>query len=168
MIRSTGVFLDTRHLTAMFVVKYGDRMQDGLLHLRDIGDDGEAADMPILKEWKSARGFLARFKAASAPLLNGQAAVFGKVWIESLPGQFGTPWTREEDDYAQSVIRTRTALIVTPDCYSFSGLDRVQLGVGVVNIVEHRILCSETNPAPHSRVHLIVDVKRPDPDAEEG
>lgn len=150
----------------MFVVKYRDRMRDGLLHLRDLGDDGDAHDLPILKEWKSARALLQRFKTAAAPLLNGQPAEFGKVWIETLPGMSATPWEIHEDEYAQAHIRTRTVLIVTPENYTHSGLERISLGVGVVNLVEHRTLHCETNFGTHPRTHLIVDVKRLEQEVE--
>lgn len=162
MIRPTGVFLDTRQLTALFVVKYHERMNDGVLQLRDLGDDGEAKDLPIVKEWKAARAILNRFRSSSAAFFNGQATELGKAWIESLPPMCGTPWSVEDDDYAQSVFRTRTALISVPNGYSYCGDERVLMGPGVVNAIEHRMLCSEVNPSQFSRVHLIVDVKRPD------
>lgn len=163
MIRSTGVFLDTTTLTAWLTLKHRNKMQDGILHLRDMTDeDVEPKDLPALRKWQAASAFLSRFKSAAAPLLNGQPAVLGKVWIETLPGQSAMPWIREEDDYAQAHIRTRTSLIATPENYSMSGLDRVSLGVGVVNVVEHRIFNSEINLGSHPRTHLIVDVRRPD------
>ena len=163
MIRSTGVFLDTSAFTAMLVVKYRDRMEGGTLFLRDAFGD-EIEDKPLLKEWKSARALLARFKTSAASLLEGKPATLGKAWIETLPGNHGTPWTLEEDDYAQAHIRTRTCLIPAPDAYSMSGLDRVLLGVGVVNVIEHRLLHSEINLSTHPRTHLIVDVRRPEED----
>jgi len=150
----------------MFVVKYEQRLKEGLLFLRDIGEDGEAEDLPIMKEWKSARALLTRYKAQGSSFLGGAKCELGKVWIESLPGMHGTPWLLEEDDYAQSVVRTRICLVPSPDAYSHSAGDRVLLGVGVVNVVEHRTLHSETNLSTHSRVHLIVDVKRPETDGQ--
>ncbi len=168
MIRTTGVFLDTRHLTASFVTKYHKSLSEGLLYLRDLTDEGEAHDLPILEEWRSANNLLKRFRNAATAMLNGHKASLGKAWIESLPGGCGTPWLAEEDDYAQTHIRTRTALIVVPGALTYSGEFRELLGVGVVNFVEHRIFCSEVNPSAFSRVHLIVDVARPEaPDAAE-
>lgn len=161
MIRSTGVFLDTRQLTARFVVTYEKRMLNGLLKLRDLDEEGEPYDLPILAEWNSARAFLSRFKSAAAQFLGGQKAVLGKAWLESLPGMHGTPWTLEEDDYAQSVVRTRTALISVPEGWSHSGLDKILMMPGVVNVIEHRTLHSEQNLSSYSRLHLIVDVQRP-------
>ena len=158
------VFLDTSTLAAYFRVKYSERMHEGILMLRDTGEDGEVVDRPILKEWKSARAFLSRFKSAAQPFLENQPVVLGKVWIETLPGPAGTPWNLFEDDYHQTHIRTRTCLIPTPDNYTMSGVERVSLGVGMVNLVEHRILHSELNLSVYPRVHLIVDVRRPEPE----
>lgn len=167
MIRSTGVFIDTSAFTAMFVVKHHEKMRGGLLYLRDIGEDGEVEDLPILKQWSSARALLLRFKAAAGLALNGAKAELGKVWLESLPGQCGTPWERYEDDYAQAHIRLRTSLISTPDAYTHSGADRSLLVPGMVHLVEHRVLHSEINLSVHTRTHLIVDLKRPEaPDGE--
>ena len=163
MIRSTGVFLDTSTFTAMFVVKYRDRMQDGILKLRDVAEgEDNAEDLPILREWRAARNLLSRFKTAAMPFLNGEPAELGKVWIETLPGMCGTPWTIEEDDYAQAHLRTRIALLVAPNAFSHSGGYRELLGVGVVNLVDHRTLCSEINLSTHPRTHLIIDVKAPE------
>lgn len=156
MIRSTGVFLDTSAFTAMWTLKYHERADNGLLHLHS-----ELGPMPILKEWKSARALLLRYKAAAAPLIGGATVELGRVYLEYLPGQFGTPWERDESNYAQTVIRTRTCLIPSPDAYSHSGLDRVLISTGIVNVVEHRVLCSEINLSVHPRLHLIVDIKRP-------
>ena len=158
MIRSTDVFLDTSTFSAHFMVKYRERLENGLLFLRD-----ETGDQTILKEWKSARTLLARYKALAVPFL-GSPAEFGKVWIEVLPGGAGTPWTIEEDDYAQAHIRTRVCLVPTPGAWSFSGLERVILGVGLVNVIEHRTLCSEINLSEYPRTHLVVDVVRPNVD----
>lgn len=162
MIRSTGVFFDTRRLTAMFVVKYQERMKEGILQLRDLDEEGECHDLPIVKEWKAARAILSQYRSATPAFFSGQTAELGKAWIESIPAMVGSPWLVEDDDYAQSVVRTRCSLISVPNGYSYSGDDKVLLGVGVVNFIEHRSLCSETNPSQFSRIHLIVDVKRPD------
>lgn len=168
MIRSTGVFLDTRNVTASFVTKYHKQLDNGLLYLRDLTDEGEPHDLPIVEEWRSADAFLKRFKNAATPFFGGQKPLLGKAWIESLPGGCGTPWSIEDDDYAQAYVRTRTCLIPTPGNMTFSGLEREILGVGIVNIVEHRILHSEINPSSFSRVHLVVDVLRPEPPDEAG
>lgn len=170
MIQNTGIFIDTATFTAGFVLKMRERMKDGLLFLRDIPRDeplADPVDLPILKEWGAARLLLKRMKLDVARVLKVSPAELGKVWIETLPGEHGTPWTIEEDDYAQAHVRTRTALIVAPNAFTMSGLHRELLGVGVVNLVEHRILHSEINLSIHPRTHLIIDVRRPEAAVEE-
>lgn len=164
-------FLDTSNLTAMFVVKHRDRAVDGILALRDIKvDEVDASDLPILKEWKSARALLSRLRAGAAPFLGNVTPTLGRAWIEVLPPQSGTPWTIEDGDYADAHIRTRTCLIPSPGSVSHSGLTSASLLVGTVNVIDHRQLCCEVNHGEHARVHLIVDVKVPhgeaDPEAD--
>lgn len=157
-------FIELSAFTAHYIVKYKERMAEGVLPLRDVDALGDAYDMPVLKEWKSARAVLARIQSGAAPFLGGKTPELGKAWIEMLPGGHGTPWRQDEDDYAQSVIRTRTCMIPTHDAYTYSGNFRELLNAGVLNVIEHRILHSETNFSAYPRVHLIVDVKRPDAD----
>ena len=161
MIRNTGVFLQTADFTAFFQVKFRKEMEDGVLRLRS--DD---ADLPILREWRSAKALLARYRAAAAQFFDGVQPTLGRAWVEQLPGMTGTPWSLEEDDYAQGHIRTRIALIQSPDAWTFSGLASAILGVGVVNEIDHKSLCSEINLSAYPRTHLIVDVKKPE--MEEG
>lgn len=156
------VFLDTSAVMARYVLKYRDQANDGILRLRDLDDEGEAQDLPILKEWRSAKALLTRFKGTATEMLKGEPVVLGKAWIETLPGNHGTPWTIEEDEYAQAHIRTRTCLVPVPQAYTMSGEEKVSIGVGMVNVVEHRILHCEVNFSPYPRVHLIVDVRRPE------
>jgi hypothetical protein len=160
VIRAIG-FIDTSRFTAHFMVKFEKHMQDGVLPLRD-----ENGDLPIIAEWLTAKAMLGRFKTGAAALNNGKTLTLGKAWIERLPGGHGTPWTVEEDTYAQEHIRTRTCMISVPDAYSFSGGDKLLLNVGVINVVEHRVLHSEVNFSTYPRVHLIVDVRRPEPDGD--
>ena len=152
-------FVDLSRFTAAYVVEYRKHAVDNLLQLRSPDED-----FPILEGWKSAKAVLARIQAGAAPLLGGRHVTLGRVWIETLDGNSGTPWLQEEDAYAQAHIRTRTCMIPTHDAYTYSGNFRELLNVGVINFIEHRILCSDTNFSPYPRTHLIVDIKRPEPD----
>jgi hypothetical protein len=154
-------FVDTAHLTAMFVLKHKDAAVDGVLVLRDIGDDGEAADLPLLKGWKSARAVLSKIRAGAAPFFEGVTPELGKAWIETLPPHSATPWLIGDDDYALAHVRLRVCLIPSPSAFTLSGEHTGSLLVGIVNRVEHRVLCSEVNHAAHPRTHLVVDVRRP-------
>lgn len=161
-IQSIG-FLDVSTFTAMLVVKYKDRLVDGVLPLRSVKDgDAEPSDLPILKEWKSARALLSRIRAGAAPFFGGIAPELGRAWIEVLPPHSGTPWEKEDGEDADAYVRTRTCLVPCPLSFSHSGAVSGVLQVGVVNAVEHRALCAEVNHGDHARIHLIVDVFRPD------
>jgi len=163
MIRPIG-FLDTANLSATFTVKYKERLKDNRIELRDLEDplSDLVIDRPIMREWKAARALLARIKASAAQQFDGQSVDLGKAWLELLPGGAGTPWAAEEDDYAQSVVRTRTCLLPAPDAYTCSGAERIILNVGWLHVIEHRLLCSEFNLGTHPRLHLVVDVKKPE------
>jgi hypothetical protein len=160
-------FLDTRQLTALYVLKHEKAAENGVLRLRDFKDDEtDPTDLPILREWKSARAVLARVRSAAAPFFEGRPPTLGRAWIETVPPMAGTPWAAEQDDYAEAHHRTRTCLIPCPGAMSYSGQASANLLVGIVNLIDHRQLCSEVNMGEHSRVHLIVDVKAPVDDAE--
>lgn len=163
MIRPIG-FLDLSAFTASYVLKYKQHLQNGVLELRGVDEEDvlqPIVDRPILEEWKAAKNLLARYRSHARSVFRDTALELGKAWIEMLPGGQAVPWQQFEDEYAQDHIRTRTCMLPAPDAYTYSGLQREIIGVGVVNIVEHRLLHSETNFSTFPRVHLIVDVERP-------
>ena len=159
------LFVDASRFTAHFIVKYAAQQQNGILALRDVADDVDVADLPILKEWKSARTLLLKIRNQAAPFLSGKVPELGKVWIETLPPESATPWTHEIGDYADEHHRLRICLIPGVDCYSFCGEARVILNVGIVNLIDHKKMCSEANMGQFARTHLIVDIRKPDEDA---
>lgn len=164
MIQPLG-FIDTSTFAAWFVAKHRQKARDGVLALRDIkADEIDPADLAIMQEWKGARALLSRLRAAAAPFFNGVTPELGKAWIEVLPPLAGTPWTSELDDYAAAHVRTRTCLIPSPGAISFCGTASAMLHVGMVNQIDHSLLCSEVNHGEHARVHLVVDVRVPDAD----
>lgn len=155
-------FLDTSMFTARYLMKYRDKAVNGILDLRAVqGDDIDPTDCPILKEWNSARALLSRLRAAAAPFFEGVAPTLGRAWIEALPPLAGTPWEACSGDYAEQHVRTRTCLVPAPGALSHSGQVSAGLNVGLVNLINHRDLCSEVNHGEHARIHLIVDVKVP-------
>lgn len=160
-------FLDTSVFSAWFTLKMKDKVQDGILQLRELRDDQlEPTDCAILKDWKSARALLSRIRTSAAPYFKGRAPLLGKAWVEVLPPGAGTPWLADNSDYAEQHLRTRTCLIPAPGAVSHCGQAAAGLNVGLINLFDHKLLCSETNHGEHPRVHLIVDVKIPvdDPD----
>lgn len=163
MIRPIG-FIEASAFTASYVVKYKQNLRDGVLELRGVDEDDvlqAIVDRPVLGEWKAAKSLLQRYRSHARTILKNANLELGKAWIEVLPGGHGTPWSVYEDDYAQAYLRTRMCMIPAPDAFTYSGHFRELLGVGVVNVVEHRILHAETNFSTYPRVHLVVDVERP-------
>lgn len=155
-------FVDTSTFTALFVLKHKEAAVDGVLKLRDIGDAGEAHDLPILKGWKAARAILSRIRTGAAPFFEGKTPELGRAWIETLPPNSATPWILEADDYALGHIRLRVCMIPSPGASTHAGDERVPLLVGIVNRVEHRVLHCEVNHAAFARTHLVVDVRAPE------
>jgi hypothetical protein len=169
MIQPIG-FIDASAFTASYVVKHRQALRDGVLELRGVDEDdvlGAIIDRSVLAEWKTAKNLLQRYRSHARTMLKDSTLDLGKAWIEMLPGGHGTPWASFEDDYAQAYVRTRLCLIPAPDSFTYSGHFRDILAVGVVNVVEHRILHAETNFSVHPRVHLVVDVERPRADQEQ-
>jgi hypothetical protein len=154
VITSIG-FLDVSTFTAMYLVKHKDRAVDGFLPLR------AKDDLPILREWKSARALLTRIRNQAA-VLRGSAVEFGPVGVETLAPQSGLPWRIEDEDHTALYARLRVALVTAPNSWVFSGMSNAHLPVGVVHLVENRTLCSQLNLSDTPTVHLVIDIKRPD------
>ena len=162
MISSVG-FLETSQFTALFIVKYRERMAEGVLPLRSIKEgDEDATDCTILKEWKGARALLTRFRAAASTFLAGRSAEIGRAWVETLPPGAHTPWTADESDYGRSHYRARICLVPSPGGWSYSGGAAALLAVGAVNVFDPVLLASEVNFGDHARTHLVIDVRRPE------
>lgn len=160
-------FLDTSLFTATYLTRHRDKVENGILKLRDFAEDSEeVVDLPIVKDWKNAKSILARLRNGAAPFFAGAAPGLGRAWLEVLPPLSGMPWAAETGDYAENHVRTRTCLVPSPGAVSLAGGASVTLLVGAVTRYDMRLLASEVNFGEHARVHLIVDVKRPDaPDA---
>lgn len=156
-------FIETANFTATYINRHRDKLVNGVLKLRDFDGDSETVvDLPLVKDWKTAKSLLSRLRAGAAPHFGGVTPGLGRAWIEVLPPQAGTPWTAEAGDYADTHIRTRTCLIPSPGAVSHVGLQNATLLVGVVTSYDPRALACEVNHGEHARAHLIVDVRRPE------
>lgn len=180
-------FVDTAQATALLVTKYRERFgrdarrekhpnsphhdtQTIILRGPAEGDDWFAdedqVDYPILKEWKSARNLLARIRVALAPLpsFQGKPVVFGKAMIVTLkPGGF-VDWHVDEGEYAAAHDRVHLCLLPSPGAWLYSGGEQVNPPVGQLTYMNNRVLHSAVNLGPVPRVHLILDVRKPDPE----
>lgn len=162
MIQGLG-FIDTSVFTANYLLRHKEKVDGGILRLRDLKDeDVEASDLAVLREWKSARALLTRLRVVAAPFFDGVTPELGRAWIEVLPPMSGTLWDAEIGDYAAAHHRTRTCLIPSPGAVSCSGMASSMLVVGMVNLIDHQLMCSEVNHGEHARVHLVCDLKAPE------
>jgi hypothetical protein len=155
-------FVDTSTVAALYVLKHKEAAVDGVLQLRDLGDDGSPRETALLRGWKGARALLSKIRAGAAPFFEGVTPELGKAWIETLPPQSATPWTICGDEYDLAHIRLRVCLVPSPGAMTCSGEQQTSLLVGMVNRVEHRVLHCEVNHAQFARTHLVVDVRRAD------
>lgn len=178
-------FVDTSVCTANLVLKFRDRFgqdarrekapgsphhdTDAIL-LRGPKDpspanwfgDIEHVDYPILKEWKSAANLLSRIRNAAAPFLKGQQAVLGKAMVVRLKPKGFVDWHVDEGEYAAVHDRLHICLIPSPGAWLYSGGEMACPPVGQITWINNRVLHSATNLGDVARVHLIVDVRKPE------
>jgi hypothetical protein len=158
-------FLDTSLFTATYLTRHRDKVEAGVLRLRDFADDkDEIVDLPLVKDWKNAKSILSRLRNGAAPFFQGQTPGLGRAWLEVLPPLSGTPWSADGGDYGDAHIRARVCLVPSPGAVSYAGGAQAALQVGAVVAYDPRLLSSEVNFGEHARVHLVVDVRRPDAD----
>ena len=124
--------------------------------------DADHVDDPVLAEWKSAKALLNRVRNAASGALGGKPADLGKALIVSLKPGGHIPWHLDEGEYAERHTRFHLAISSNPAAWLLSGADRWQPGVGGLVWVNHRVLHSEVNFGDFPRIHLVVDVRKPD------
>lgn len=180
-------FLDTSVCTATLVNKYRDAWGQNTQRQTTAGsphhdtqaiflrgpqnptvenwfEDIPQVDYPILKEWKSARALLARIKDAVQPLFPNSSIVLGKAMIVRLKVGGYVDWHVDEGDYAKVHDRAHLCLLPSPGAFLYSGGETAQPAVGMLTYMNNRVPHSALNMGPVPRVHLIVDVRKPDPD----
>lgn len=180
-------FIDTQFFTATLVSKYRDAWgqnaqrqnfersphhdtQSILLRgpqnptLENWFEDIAQIDYPILKDWKSARAILARIKDAVQPLFPGRNIVLGKAMIVRLKVGGFVDWHVDEGEYAMKHDRAHLCLLPSPGAWLYSGGEVAQPPVGQVTYFNNHAPHSALNMGPVARVHLIVDIRKPDQD----
>lgn len=161
MLRAVA-FLDLSTFTATYVRSYKEELKDDAsyagaqtVHLRSAD-----ADLPVLKEWRSARALLQRLRNEAAPFLGGKPAVLGRAFIVSLKPQAFTDWQRHEDAYSLEHMRLIVPMIPSPGYTVFSGGVGLNPPVGQVTFVDVQNLHSEINLGLCACANLVVDVRR--------
>lgn len=125
-------------------------------------EDVEQINYPIMSEWKSAKALLLRIAAAAAPFNNGETPDLGKAMVVSLKAGGFVDWHIDEGPYAEAHLRLHLCLVPSPGAVLYSGGDQHTPPVGQLTFVNNRVLHSAVNLGPVPRVHLIVDVRKPD------
>lgn len=118
--------------------------------------DIKQVDYPILKNWKSAKSVLERVRKAvnNRPL--------GKVMIVQLRPAASVAWHVDNGPYYDAYHRLHLPLVTNPGAQMFSGLAALHIPVGHLIHIDNRVLHSAINVGQHPRIHMIIDVKKPE------
>lgn len=178
-------FVDASVFTAMLLTKYREayglntmrQSQPGSPHkhtkailLRGPKDaspenwqeDVPQINYPIMTEWKTSKSLLTRVAAAAATFNKGETPDLGKAMIVKLEPGGVVDWHIDEGAYAEAHLRLHLCLVPSPGAYLYSGGEQCTPPVGQLTFVNNRVLHGAVNFGPVSRVHLIVDVRKPD------
>lgn len=124
--------------------------------------DIEHADWPLLQDWPSARAVLRQIAESHLRRSRCQAA-FGKIMVVSLKAGGYVDWHIDEGPYAEAHDRFHLCLVPSPGARIFAGGEAAILPYGQLTWINNRTLHSAINLGPCSRIHLIVDIRKPEP-----
>lgn len=115
-----------------------------------------------LAEWKTVKSTVARCLNAASSNLSERASLKA-VAIEKLYPMAHSDWSRStETDH----FRLHLPMITNPLAEVFSGTFKGHLPVGQLTFVDDGALSSAVNGGEWPRYHLVIDVKKPEPDVE--
>lgn len=178
-------FIDVSHMAAALVMKHAVHFADdtrrqnapGSAHhdtetillrgpLGEVSrktwyEDVPHADTELLAGWPSARNVLAKI-AESHRRRAGLEPVFGKAMVVSLKAGGHVDWHVDEGAYAEAHDRFHVCLIPSAGAMMYSGGLGLTLPVGQLTWINNRVLHSAINVGFNPRVHLIVDVRKPE------
>lgn len=117
-------------------------------------------DQHLLEKWPSARRVLDVI-AAGHVARTGSPAVLGKAMVVKLRVGGTIDWHVDEGAYAEVHDRFHLALTPAPGARLLSGGDSVTLTPGTLVWLNNRALHSAINMGPTERIHLIVDIRKP-------
>lgn len=147
-------FVDGSACAARYVTQFKARLEGDTIMLRSGGKD-----LPILKEWKSAKNLITKISNAAAPFLDGKPAKINTAYIYTL-----VPNEREEWGYLQpDGIRAYLPLLPSPNAMLFSGIEGANPPVGMLTVVNRAQPFSALNLGPVAATWMIVDAAIPEP-----
>lgn len=178
-------FIDVSHMAAALVMKHSVHFKDdtrrqnapGSPHhdtetillrgpLGEVSRDTWFADVPhadteLLAKWPSARAVLAKI-AESHLARSGVVPIFGKAMVISLKPNGWVDWHMDQGSYAEAHDRFHVCLIPSAGALLFCGGQTMSLQVGSLCWVNNRALHSAVNFGANARVHLVVDIRKPE------
>jgi hypothetical protein len=125
-------------------------------------DDAPCEDTALLglKEWLPLKRLLAR--AGTALTTPAGPPEFGRIFLESLLPKGHVDWHSAGDPYSHAHHRFHCALVTNPAAMLYAGLQSAHLAAGQVALVDQSMLTSAVNFGVRPRIHLVVDVRRPE------
>lgn len=119
------------------------------------------ADTQLLEEWPSARHVLEKI-AASHTGRTQKPCFFGKAMVVALKPGGHVDWHVDEGPYAEAHMRFHICLVPSPFSFIYSGAMMAALPVGQLTFVDNRAKHAAINLGSVDRIHLIVDIRRPE------
>jgi hypothetical protein len=125
-------------------------------------DDDPCEDTALLglKEWVPLKRLLARIRTALTT--EHGPPEFGKIYLESLLAQGHVDWYRSDGPYSAAHHRFHCAVVTNPAAQIYAGLQSAHLPAGQIALIDQSMKCSTINYGVKPRIHLIVDVRRPE------
>lgn len=124
-------------------------------------EDVPHADTALLDGWPSAKAVMGKI-AESHRRRAGLEPIFGKAMVVSLKPGGHVDWHTDQGAYAEAHDRFHLCLIPSSGAVIFSGLQSAMLPVGQLTWINNRELHSAINAGTNARIHLIVDVRKPE------
>lgn len=118
-------------------------------------------DMPVLDGWPTARQVIEAISESHSKRA-GAAPIFGKIMVVGLKVGGIVDWHVDEGPYAECHDRFHLPLIYSPGARIYSGADGAILPPGQLTWINNRIPHSAVNMGPVERVHMIVDIRKPE------
>ena len=115
----------------------------------------------LLAEWPSARIVLDQISESHFRRTE-RRPIFGKIMVVSLRPGGWVDWHVDEGSYAMAHDRFHLCLCPSPAALLYSGAAVAALPMGQLTFVNNRIPHCATNFGVVPRVHLIVDIRKPE------
>ena len=117
-------------------------------------------DAAILKDWKAASNVLSRIRKAL--IKDDHVPVLGKAMLVSLKPSGWVDWHIDEGEYAEKHDRFHLPIVTNPGAMLYSGSNQMSPACGILTWINNRQPHCAVNLGKTPRVHLILDVRKPE------